>query len=270
MRRFLVIAITIAIGIGCTATRAGATTPVRDVSFPQCGTELPASARGGIIGVNGGRAFTSNPCMWEQLGWSKKLVEPPAFYANTGNPGPWRSKKWPTGQQSPRECSASNPNSLGCSFDYGWNAAKDSFRRAMDGAQKWNGYDRATAQRRVANVDWWLDVETMNSWQTLMDEFGPGRESQERDTQALIGAVRALWDEGVERVGIYSTAYQWRLITGGWTVTRNWFSANPVWLAGFDDHEHATSGCAKGTFTGGPVVMTQYLGEDGIDANVVC
>ncbi|HVJ96476.1 MAG TPA: hypothetical protein VNC41_06570 [Acidimicrobiia bacterium] len=110
----------------------------------------------------------------------------------------------------------------------------------------------------------------MNSWQTLMDEFGPGRASQERDTMALVGAVRALWDSGVEMVGIYSTSYQWRLITGGFAVHREWFSANPVWLAGFDDHDHATRGCEKGSFTGGPVVMTQYLGADGIDANAVC
>src|SRR4051812_33285295 len=109
MRRLLVIATTVAIvatvavGPGATS-RAGAITPVRDVSFPQCGTKLPSSARGGVIGVNGGKAFTSNPCLSEQLGWSKSLVDPPAFYANTGNPGPTRAKKWPLGQQSPRVC----------------------------------------------------------------------------------------------------------------------------------------------------------------------
>ena len=282
MKRLFVITVTVALSIASMSARAESATServdpsaIRDVSYPQCETDLPDDSRGAVIGVNGGRTFTSNPCLWEQLGWSKSLVEPPAFYANTGNPGPWLSKNWPTGQQTPRVCSASNPNSLNCSFDYGWNAAKDSFRRAMNHAMKWNGYDRATAFERVGNVDWWLDVETMNSWQTLMDEshgpgFGPTRASQERDTMALVGAVRALWNSGVERVGIYSTSYQWRLITGGWAVHRDWFSANPVWLAGYDDHEDAAQGCSDGSFTGAPVLMTQYLGADGMDANAVC
>jgi len=277
MKRLFVITVTVALSIVSMSARAESATServdpsaIRDVSFPQCETDLPDDSRGAVIGVNGGRTFTSNPCLWEQLGWSKSLVEPPAFYANTGNPGPWLSKNWPTGQQTPRVCSASNPNSLNCSFDYGWNAAKDSFRRAMNHAMKWNGYDRATAFERVGNVDWWLDVETMNSWQTLIDDFGPTRASQERDTMALVGAVRALWNSGVERVGIYSTSYQWRLITGGWAVHRDWFSANPVWLAGYDDHEDAAQGCSDGSFTGAPVLMTQYLGADGMDANAVC
>src|SRR5262249_48589613 len=159
--------------------------------------------------------FTRNPCLATQLGWAKTLQEPPAFYANTGNPGPAHPKHWPLGQTLPRRCSAREPNSIGCSYDYGWNGANDSFEKAMDGAQQWNGYDRATARRRVANVDWWLDVEMLNSWQTLSSKYGATRASQARDTAALLGAVRALWARGVQQVGIYSTKYQWGLITGG-------------------------------------------------------
>src|SRR5438270_12738670 len=74
----------------------------RDVSFPQCGAKLPArdNARFGVLGANGGASFTVNPCLLEQLRWSKRLAEPPAFYANTGNPGPSRAKHWPIGQTS--------------------------------------------------------------------------------------------------------------------------------------------------------------------------
>jgi hypothetical protein len=41
-------------------------------------------------------------------------------------------------------------------------------------------------------------------------------------------------------------------------------------LAGFNNHDHARRGCAMTSFTGGPVAMTQYLGRDGLDADVIC
>src|SRR5262245_51721142 len=72
---------------------------VRDISFPQCGMKLPGAnaASAGVLGANGGRAFTKNPCLVDQLRWAKQLPAAPAFYMNTGNPGPWRGTNWPTG-----------------------------------------------------------------------------------------------------------------------------------------------------------------------------
>ena len=251
------------------ATARVATT-ARDISYPQCGHRLPAPdrVRFGVLGVNGGRAFTRNRCLVAQLAWSKRLAEPPAFYANTGNPGPKRSRHWPAGQTTPRVCAANDLDSLNCSYDYGWNAALHSFTVATVAAETLHEVGRAEAVQRVANVDWWLDVEILNSWRTL-DE-GHTRAAQERDTATIAGAVNALWKMGVQRVGIYSTAYQWNQITGGTSVTHDWFRANRVWLAGFNNHDHAQQGCAYASFTGGPVAMTQYLGRDGLDADVVC
>ncbi len=244
----------------------------RDVSFPQCGMNLPSSdaAGFGVVGVNGGASFSRNGCLAAQLGWAKTLELPPAFYANTGNPGPWRSHHWPLGQTAPWTCPRSDPNALGCSYDYGWNAGVDAFEKAMDGAQALHHYDRATAHQRVANVDWWLDVEILNSWQTLDPQLGATRASGERDTAALVGQIAALRGEGVQRVGVYSTNYQWNAITGGPKITRGRFTANPAWLAGFDGHADAVTGCGFRSFTGGPVLMTQYLGPDGFDADVWC
>ena len=34
-----------------------------DVSYPQCGKELPVSAAFGIVGVTGGRVYSPNPCL---------------------------------------------------------------------------------------------------------------------------------------------------------------------------------------------------------------
>jgi hypothetical protein len=241
-----------------------------DISFPQCGGPLPKNAAFGIVGVNGGRAFTANPCLKQQLAWAKRAQNTrPAFYANTGNPGPAYTRRWPIGQTSPRVCRESNPNASACAYDYGWNAAKHSFRTAVDAVQQLNGVSRSEAIMRTAAVPWWLDVETMNSWQTLQEGYGPTWQSKYNDTNALLGAVRALSDEGITRVGIYSTAYQWKQITGGRAFTQNFFAANPVWLAGYEGEADARAGCNDASFTGGPVQVTQFL-RGGFDANVRC
>jgi hypothetical protein len=242
----------------------------RDVSFPQCRGALPreSSAHFGVLGTNNGMSFTRNPCLVRQLAWAKRLALPPAFYANTGNPGPQRAKHWPLGQMLPRECSWSEPNSIGCSYDYGWNSAWQSYTVATDAAERLHHVDRVNARHRAANVEWWLDVETMNSWQALDGQ--PTLAAQRRDAATIQGEVDALRAAGVESVGIYSTAFQWKLIAGDYRVTQGRFAGLPQWLAGYESHEGAINGCGHDGFTGGPVRLTQYLGQDGFDSNVLC
>lgn len=253
-----------------TLDASGDVVVARDISFPQCTGSLPRenSAHFGVLGTNSGRSFTRNPCLVRQLRWAKRLPLPPAFYANTGNPGPEHAKHWPYGQTWPRACSASDPNSIGCSYDYGWNAAWQSYTAAVDAAQRLHHVDRWNARQRAANVEWWLDVETMNSWQTL--DGPPTLAAKRRDVATIQGEVEALRAAGVESVGIYSTSYQWKLITGGSKVTQGRFAGLPQWLAGYESHASAVNGCSHGGFTGGTVRLTQYLGRDGFDSNVLC
>jgi hypothetical protein len=251
------------------AQMAGASV-AHDISYPQCGHRLPkrAHAAFAVIGANNGRTFTTNPCLVRQLHWAKTLRGAPAFYANTGNPGPRRAHHWPRGQRWPFPCDARGTDSLACSFDYGWNAARQSFAAAAVAAMRLHHVTRADANARAANVDWWLDVEITNSWQTLIGF--PMRVARIRDALAVLGEREALRNLGVQRVGVYSTRFQWTTIVGRSRRVRQWFAGTPVWLAGFGNYHAALRGCFARSFTGGPVIMTQYLGGDGFDADVAC
>ena len=242
-----------------------------DVSYPQCNHTLP-SASFGIVGVNGGIVFSANPCLGtgdgpSELAWAQAASNhAPAFYANTGDPGPAYSSHWPNGQTSPQNCDAAANNSTACSYDYGWNAAKDSFSRAIAAEQQVNGLDLTAATAAAAQAPWWLDVETGNSWQTLESAYGQTAASKANDIAALDGAVAYLSSAGVGAVGFYSTAYQWTQITGG---TGTHFAANPDWVAGASSLSGAKSACTSVGFAGGVVKLAQYP-ANGLDADYPC
>lgn len=247
-----------------------ATSPGYDISYPQCNAQFPKSALFGIVGVNGGRVHLANPCLGtndgpSELAWAIATGKP-QLYANTGDPGPDYSSYWDvTGWNGyPQACSADAPNSTGCSYDYGWYAAKDSFTTATDAEFQLNpGADAIAA---AAAVPWWLDVETGNSWQSLEPSYAADpATAYANDTAALQGEVDYLQSRGVAQVGFYSTGYQWGQITGGAL-----FLASPAWVAGFANETSAAAGCASLTgFTGGPVTLTQYQAR-GYDADHAC
>ena len=226
-----------------------------DVSYPQCGAPLPTGGDFGVVGVDGGRPFDPNPCLVEQIAWAGALGRP-QYYVNTANPGPRLSSYWPLGQQSPRVCTPAKPDSAGCAFDYGFNAAKDSFARARAAA-------RLAGARDVAASTWWLDVELHNTWESL--EYGERPRFLRNDTAVLAGMTRLLHKRGVRRVGVYSTLHQWQRITGGASLHRA-----PVWYAGLGTLRTARKRCRPAySFTGGPVRMTQYA-HNGFDGDLRC
>ncbi len=219
-----------------------------DISYPQCGGAYPTNVAFAIVGVNGGRVFSANPCLADQLRWGGDAAA--EVYINTGNPGPAMSSFWPIGQTTPRVCSAANPDTADCAYDYGWNAAQDSYQTL----------EAAYAVRRIsANPNataWWLDVETSNSW----------RENVALNVAALQGEVDYLRSRGVTKLGFYSTTVQWGEITGGTTT----FSTDPSWGAGAPNESVAKRHCTSTAgFTGGRLAMVQYI-YNGFDANVRC
>lgn len=227
-----------------------------DVSYPQCGKELPEAFSLAIVGVNGGRVYAANPCLGagdhpSLLAWAGPGAQ---LYANTGNPGPRLSRYWPTGQSSPRVCSEDDRDSRSCAYVYGWNAAADSYATAVAAYVSLGWAEPLATRTPIANT-WWLDVETANSW----------RDDPALNVAALRGAVDFLESMDVAGVGFYSAPRMWQRITGGTDA----FADYPSWVAGASTLREARRVCRGEGFTGGDVAMAQYL-LDGLDANVIC
>lgn len=233
-----------------------APSPGYDISYPQCGGPYPRDPAFGIVGVNRGIVFSANPCLGtgsdpSQLFWAGQNAQ---LYANTGNPGPELSSHWPIGQTSPRSCTAADPDTADCAYDYGWNAAADSYATAVR-AYISLGWAQAGASRTPVANAWWLDVETANSW----------REDATLNVAALQGAVDYLRSVDVASVGFYSTPSMWAEITGDTSS----FGAYHTWVAGARTLQDARSRCTGVGFTRGGVELTQYLSK-GFDADYRC
>jgi hypothetical protein len=231
-----------------------------DISYPQCGSLFPTDAEFGIVGVNKGKVFTANPCLGAgdgppELTWAGGVGA--QLYANTGNPGPALSSRWPNDQTSPRQCNTSavpGSDTVDCAYDYGWNAAADSYRTAVSAYVSLGLASPDATSTPSPNV-WWLDVEIINSW----------RADTTLNVAALGGAVAYLQSVSTAGIGFYSTQYQWNQITGGTSD----FSAYPSWVAGANSPREAVDNCSAKGFTGGRVALTQYL-AGGFDADFLC
>jgi hypothetical protein len=215
-----------------------------DISYPQCGSSTPRNAAFGIVGVTNGLPWSANPCLAGQWSWAASRPGAPGLYVNTANPGP-ASHHWNLG--GPRACA--DPTSTadtGCAYDYGWNAAAQAVSAA-----------RAALPGGAATTHtWWLDVETGNSWNG----------SAAANTADLQGYIDNLRAAGVPAVGVYSTGYQWGVITGGASLG----ASVADWVAGASTQRQAAARCAGSySFSGGRVALTQYP-LNGFDADYVC
>ena len=224
-----------------------------DISFPQCGSPEPVLPAFAVVGVNGGRAFTANPCLARQYVWALGAASPVqprvAFYMNTGNPGPEASARWPSaGSPAPQPCDGSW--SAGCAFDYGWLAAADAWSRA-----------RSVAGDGASLAPWWLDVESANSWS----------ENTTTNAASLQGAMAYLRSVNVAVVGIYALAADWEAIVGAPSADAPQnapFATLPNWRPGAQSRAEALTWCPR-TVTGGRVLFVQYP-QNGFDGNLPC
>lgn len=214
-----------------------------DISWPNCSQAYPSGTVLATVGVTGGRAFTHNPCLRsEYLAARRKGAV--TFYMNLNSPTGSAGMSGPAGR-----CSTTN---LSCqAYNYGYNAA----------AAAWS-YAVQQIGWVPLHTRWWLDVELTNRWSS----------HPAINARVVAGALRYLTLRRnsvkirADRVGVYSTNDQWRVIAGTYrpsfasvwyaTVGRTVASAAPYCRSAY-------------AFTGGSVAMVQYL-PGGIDRDYIC
>ena len=201
-----------------------------DVSWPQCGQSLPTSGAIRIVGVNDGRAFTTNPCLSTQGKWAGSSA---SVYLNLNSPPDTsRDMTGPAGS-----CSSSNTSCQ--AYNYGANAVTFSLSAAQAAG--------------VTGAVWWLDVETGNAWSA----------STANNDQVIRGALAQLAADKLT-AGIYSTSYQWGVIAGSWTPDV------PEWVpSGSSSAAGATATCGDTYFTSGATWLVQYA-NGSYDGDVAC
>lgn len=218
-----------------------------DISWPQCGKALPVGQAFGIVGVNDGLANNTNPCLATELAWAAKSSgttgqAKTALYVNTANPG-LTGSWWPSSNDNATATPATDPygtctggDDAACAYVYGYAKAYDDVNT--------RGIPVASASSYL----WWLDVETTNSW-----------EANTVANTADLEGMTAYFESVGARVGLYSTSYQWGVITGTLSSGSNLQGLNN-WIPGARTLKSAQANCKLAPFTSGSTVtVTQYL-----------
>jgi hypothetical protein len=241
----VVMACTLAVSADAAARSSTPVTTGNDVSYPQCSETLPAGQAFGLVAVNDGVANAANPCLATEIAWAQtssgtaKLPRT-SLYVNTANPGN-KVADWPANNTDPVTGNhvtdpygtCSGRDNQACAWQYGWNMA--------------DADARASGVSSPGSYRWWLDVETINSW-----------ESSAQNNRADLEGMVALFRHVGGSAGIYSTIKQWGPITG--TVgSRSALYRLPDWIPGAKTLAKAKKNCGLAPLTGGgKVTVTQW------------
>lgn len=240
------LAIVNAAAVAAYAAQQGSSPTGNDVSYPQCDAPLPSGQAFGMVAVNAGLANTTNPCLAAEIIWAQTSTgdarQPVAsLYVNTADPGNRGVIDWPANNNDPVTGSrvtdpygtCSGGNDQACAWQYGWDMADlDAQTRGV---------------LSPGSYRWWLDVETINSWES-------STQNNRADLEGMVSYFRRIG----ATAGIYSTARQWDPIVG--TVR----SASPLyrlpdWIPGAKTLSQAKKNCRLAPLTGGGrVSVTQW------------
>jgi hypothetical protein len=242
-----------------------------DISWPQCGRTYPKGQAFGVVGVNGGLAYTTNGCLNSQLVWASQSTGAVAkqpkiqLYVNTANPGGLNTPSWPKDNYDPAGRYTANPyggcdgsDSLPCAWQYGWNrAVEDVNLRFIPAATT------AAIPALPQNYTWWLDVETENTWKTDGTSF-----AYQSNAAVLEGMTAYLKGSVGAKVGLYSTGRQWNQIVGNLSPVSS-LNGLDSWLAGASSRSAADFCKLSPLTTGGHVTLTQFISKN-LDYNYSC
>ena len=217
-----------------------------DVSYPQCGITLPTGQAFGIVAVNDGLANTTNPCLAAEIAWAQTSTggahQPAAsLYVNTADPGSQGVTDWPQTNYDPFNGtriadpygSCTGGNNQACAWQYGWDLADlDAQTRGVESP---------------GSYLWWLDVETINSWQS-------SAKNNRADLEGMVSYFRHIG----AAAGLYSTAKQWDPIVGTVSPASPLYRL-PDWIPGAKTLAQAKKNCRLAPLTrGGIVAVTQW------------
>lgn len=237
----LVVALNAVASAGFDPYRSG--TSGYDFSYPQCGSRAP-SASFGVAGVNAGYPFTYyNSCLAAEFAAAAKTGNA-AVYVNTGYDPTYTAID---GRHTTQDCANQSVNVIGSQ------AQQAAWAVGCSEAERDTAY--ASAQSVASPTAWWLDVETGNSWSSsdlTLNQY------------TIQGLVATLRQTTAAPIGIYSTSYQWGVITGGYkaAVDANWVATGQRSL------KRAKPYCASAGFTGAKIWLVQYVAT--YDVDYVC
>lgn len=254
----LAVVVVVAILVVALADSASPTTGY-DASYPQCVGSYPSNPLFGIVGVNGGLANNSNPCLSGELRWAqaapgRKRPSLPSvsLYIDTANPGAHRVGDWPRGGTAPSYGSCNGELTNACSFIYGEQRAAHSY-----------GIVSALDPGAARTAPWWLDVELQASWAG----------TYQLNIATLQGFIAGLQSAGaIGPIGIYSTNAQWREITGltAQATPKVFHRRLAEWVAGTQTTQaQARRNCTSTDFTGVAPTLAQYRSGT-FDADLLC
>ena len=256
LRVAAVLAAVAVFGAPAVAAEAGPGTPVgNDVSYPQCAVPLPVGQAFGIVAVNEGMANNTSPCLAEEAGWAQastgtSRLPKVSLYVNTADPG-GQAADWPQTNYDPMNgryvtdpygrCAGGNNRA--CAWQYGWNMAD------LDA--------QARGVTKPGSYLWWLDVETINSWQ-----------SSAPMNRADLEGMAAYFRHIGAKAGIYSTAKQFGPLMGTITASSP-LDKLPDWIPGAKTLAQAKKNCKLAPLTkGGTVTVTQWRGT--VNSDLSC
>ena len=213
-----------------------------DVSWPQCDAStlanLPRGRHGyAIVGVTRGHLYSVNECLTPEHHSSMTGGALAGLYINANYP--YRNEEPLLAGWFADTCAG---HDLGCHlYQYGLRGARQAVKDAKAAG--------------VSAPLWWLDVETVNRWSPDVNA----------NNHIIRGVIDGLLEHKL-RIGVYSTAYQWGVITGGMQIP-----GVPLWIAtggSIGDGPPTCTNPAK-AFAGGVPYLVQFLHE-GLDGNVLC
>ncbi|MBU6214757.1 hypothetical protein KGM48_02855 [Patescibacteria group bacterium] len=208
-----------------------------DVGFNT--SSLPVAPFGfGVVGTDGGRAYTHNPNFAIQFAWAKQGTDASAVYMNLNTD----VGSYVHGNvSSPKICKGGD--SLCKAYNYGYNAAASSFAYAT--------------QQGAASTLWWLDIETANSWSSKTTV----------NDATVQGAIDYLNTQGIT-VGVYAIPSQWQQLMGSSFVPVQ-TGGTPNWYADGYNSNYASE-CNAPFIPGSSVWLVQYLQNSTTDNDYGC